>query len=239
MMLSAPNPSTAKNRILASIGQQDFDQFFSDLHPISLSLRQILQVTGSPLEYVYFVEKGMTSVLTNMLSGSTIEVGMIGMEGVVGVSALLGAETAAQHVIVQIPGTALRMTAARCKDAFNHSADIRRVINRFVNGIINQSSQTAACNRLHSIEQRCARWLLMASDRIQSLTMPMTHEFLSAMLGVRRAGVSEIAAELQRSGLIRYHRGQLTIIDRESLKATVCECYKLDHARFNTLFEGN
>jgi len=237
--MRASNCSTVKNRILADIGQEDLDHFFSDLDPIALSLRQVLYEPAGSLEYVYFVEQGVTSVLTTMMAGSTIEVGMIGREGMVGVAALLGAETSAQQVIVQIPGTALRMAAARCKAAFDQSADIRRVITRFIEVVINQSSQTAACNRLHSVEQRCARWLLMASDRTQSLTMPMTHEFLSSMLGVRRAGVSEIAAELQRSGLIRYHRGQLTIADRESLEATVCECYQLDHARLKRLLRGN
>ena len=108
----------------------------------------------------------------------------------------------------------------------------------FSNPRFDLSSQTAACNRLHSIEQRCARWLLMSSDRIQSDSMPMTHEFLSSMLGVRRAGVSEVAEELQRSGLIQYRHGQLTITDREDLEATACECYRNDRARLNGLLRA-
>jgi CRP-like cAMP-binding protein len=113
---------------------------------------------------------------------------------------------------------------------------VRRKMNRFTESLLNLSAQTAACNRLHSIEQRCARWLLMASDRIQSLTMPMTHDFLSSMLGARRAGVTEVAGELQRSGLIRYHRGQLTITDREGLEASACECYRSDRAGLDRLY---
>lgn len=157
---------------------------------------------------------------------------MIGMEGMVGVPVLLGDETSAQRVIVQVPGTALRMKAAPCKAAFDESAAVRRVLLRFAAARLNFSAQTAACNRVHSIKQRCARWLLMSSDRVQSDVMPMTHEFLSSMLGVRRTGVTTIAGELQRSGLIRYQRGQVTIIDHAGLEAAACECYRIDHARF-------
>jgi CRP-like cAMP-binding protein len=157
------------------------------------------------------------------------------MEGMVGVSALLGADTSAQQFITQIRATALRMDAADCKIAFDQSEPVRRIMLRFTEAVLNLGAQTAACNRLHSIEQRCARWLLMASDRIQSDVLPLTQEFLSTMLGVRRAGVTETAGELQRSGLIRYHHGHITIIDREGLEATACECYRLDHDRFSRL----
>jgi len=166
-----------------------------------------------------------------MMNGSTIEVGMVGAEGLVGVSALLGSDTASQQVIVQIPGIALRMNAGRCKTAFDQSEPVRRVALRFIEAFLNLTAQTAACNRLHSIEQRCARWLLMALDRIQSDTMPLTQEFLASMLGVRRAGITTIAGELQRSGLIRYHHGQLSVVDRDGLEANACECYRIDHDR--------
>jgi len=148
------------------------------------------------------------------------------------VPVLLGDETSVQRVIVQVPGTALRMKAAPCKTAFDESAAVRRVLLRFTAAILNMSAQSAACNRAHSMKQRCARWLLMSSDRIQSDVVPMTHEFLSSMLGVRRTGVTAIAGELQRSGLIRYRRGQVTIVDHGGLEATACECYRIDHARF-------
>ena len=150
----------------------------------------------------------------------------------VGVPVLLGDEISVQRVIVQVPGTALRMKAAPCKTAFDESAAVRGILLRFTAAILNMSAQTAACNRAHSMKQRCARWLLMSSDRIQSDVVPMTHEFLSSMLGVRRTGVTAIAGELQRSGLIRYHRGQVTIVDRAGLEAAACECYRIDRARF-------
>jgi CRP-like cAMP-binding protein len=205
------------------------------LHPVSLAIRHVIQAVADPFEYVYFIEQGVASVLTIMANGAAIEVGMIGMEGLVGVSALLGAEVSSQNVICQIPGTALRINTARCLDAFNQSAEVRKVLLRFADTLFNLSAQTAACNRLHSIEQRCARWLLMARARHTSDVIPMTHEFLSSMLGVRRAGVTETAGELQRSGLVRLQQGKVTIIDRDGLEAAACECYALDRDRLNHL----
>ena len=223
---------TPKNGLLAALPPEDVDRFFSDLHPVSLSVRHVFYDVGAPLEDVYFIEQGLASILTNLTNGSMIGVGMIGIEGMVGVSALLGDETAAQRVIVQVPGTALRMKAALCKAAFDESAAVRRVLLRFTAAVLHLSAQTAACNRVHSMKQRYARWLLMSSARIQSDVVPMTHEFLSSMLGVHRTGVTSVAGELQRSGLIRYHRGQVTIADHAGLEAAACECYRIDHARF-------
>ena len=199
---------------------------------MSFLIGNVIYEVGAPLEDVYFIEQGVASVLTYLTNGSMIEVGMIGREGMVGVPVLLGDETSVQRVIVQVPGTALRMKAAPCKTAFDESAAVRGILLRFTAAILNMSAQTAACNRAHSMKQRCARWLLMSSDRIQSDVVPMTHEFLSSMLGVRRTGVTAIAGELQRSGLIRYHRGQVTIVDRAGLEAAACECYRIDRARF-------
>jgi CRP-like cAMP-binding protein len=226
---------TPKNHLLAAIPQEELERFSPELHPVSLSLRQVLYEVGAPLENVYFIEEGVASVLTNMADGSTIEIGMIGAEGMVGVPALLGGETSAQQIVVQVPGTALRMSAARCKTVFDQSDAVRRVALRFTEFFMNLSAQTAACNRLHSIEQRGARWLLMAFDRTRLDRLPITHEFLAAMLGVRRAGVTNTAGELQRSGLIHYQRGLITIIDRDGLQAAACECYGIDRARLNRL----
>jgi CRP-like cAMP-binding protein len=223
---------TPKNGLLAALSPEDVERFFSDLQPVSFLIGHVFYDVGTPFENVYFIEQGLASVLTNLTNGSMIGVGMIGMEGVVGVPALLGDETSAQRVIVQVPGTALCMKAAPCKAAFDESAAVRGILLRFAAARLNFSAQTAACNRVHSIKQRCARWLLMSSDRIRSDVMPMTHEFLSSMLGVRRTGVTAIAGELQRSELIRYHRGQVTIVDHAGLEAAACECYRIDHARF-------
>jgi CRP-like cAMP-binding protein len=154
----------------------------------------------------------------------------------IGVGAILDGDASAQHVIVQIPGTAQRLPIERCRHAFDESVAVRRLMLRFANSMLNLGAQTAACNRLHSIEQRFARWLLMAYDRVQTETMPMTHEFLASMLGVRRAGVTTTAGELQKAGLINYRQGQITLRDREGLEATACECRQIDHDRLVHLF---
>jgi CRP-like cAMP-binding protein len=226
-----------KNRLLAALPLEDLDRIYAHLHPVPLSLRQVLYDVGSPLDYVYFVQQGVTSVITTMANGMTVEACMIGPEGIVGVPALLGSKISSQHFVVQVPGTALRMNASTCKVAFDQSPAFRRGAFRCIEALLNVSAQSAACNRLHTVEQRAARWLLMARDRTQSDTMPMTHEFLSAMLGVRRAGVTKVAVELQRAALISYHRCELTILDHEGLEALACECYAIDHARFSHLIQ--
>ena len=227
--------STHKNRILAGLPQADLENFFSELDPVSLSLKQILYPVGAPLEHVYFIEQGIASVLTSMADGVSIEVGMIGAEGIVGLPALLGSDVSDQQVIVQVSGTAQRMDANSCRSAFDGSAAVRRAALRFTDTLLALGGQTAACNRLHSTEQRFARWLLMARTRLDSDVIPMTHEFLSTMLGVRRTGVTEVATKLRRAGLIRYHHGEITILDREALEATACECHLIDRRRLARL----
>ena len=236
-MISTIPLSTYKNRILAAVPQEDFDRFFAGLQPVSLPLKQILYRVGDPLDSIFFIEQGVGSVLTSMASGATIEVGMIGLEGIVGAAALMGGEVSVQQIIVQVPGAALKMQAAKCREAFDQSPAFRAAVLRYVASLLDLGAQTAACNRLHNIEQRCARWFLMALDRMHGDVLPMTHEFLASMLGVRRAGITETAGELQRSGLIRNHRGEVTVVDRAGLEAAACECYGLDHGRLMRLLE--
>jgi CRP-like cAMP-binding protein len=224
-----------KNRLLAALSATDFAELADDLHPVALPKKQVLYEVGEPLDQIYFIEEGLASVLTTMEDGDSSEVGMVGPEGLIGVSALLGGSVSAQQVVVQLPGAAQRIAAATCKAVFESNPRVRRVLLRFVEDLLNLSAQTAACNRLHSVEQRTARWLLMASDRIASNVLPLTQEFLAAMLGVRRSGVSEAAGELQRSGLIRHQRGEITIIDRAGLQKTACECYGHDRRRVDRL----
>jgi CRP-like cAMP-binding protein len=223
--------SVQKNHLLAALPQKDLDQFFPDLDPVSLSLRQILCQVSAPFDHVYFIEHGVASVLTTMADGTNVEVGTIGKEGVAGLPAVLGGAISDQLIIVQAPGPALRMGAAKCAEAFDQSAAVRRVFLRFTEAFISLAAQTAACNRLHSTQQRFARWLLMAHARLESDVIPMTHEFMAMLLGVRRTGITEAAGKLQRSGSIRYHQGQVTILDREALEATACECYEADQRR--------
>ena len=228
--MAPPNPMI-RNRLLVSLPPEALDQLIEHLQPVDLPKKRVIYEVGAPLDHIYFIERGVASVLTMMEDGATSEVGMVGREGMIGVSALLGGRASAQHIVMQLPGAAHHISASRCKTVFERSPAVRAALLRFIEDLLNLSSQTAACNRLHSVEQRTARWLLMASDRLDSNVLPLTQEFLAAMLGVRRSGVSEAAGELQRSGLLRYRRGEITIIDREGLEKTACECYHLDHQR--------
>jgi CRP-like cAMP-binding protein len=224
-----------KNRLLAGLPPEDLARLIEHLKPVTLPKKRVLYEVGAPLDHIYFIDEGLASVLTMMEDGASSEVGMVGPEGLIGVSALLGGGLSAQHVVMQLPGKGHHIAAQHCKSVFDQSPSIRNVLLRFIEDLLNLSAQTAGCNRLHSVEQRSARWLLMASDRVDSNVLPLTQEFLAAMLGVRRSGVSEAAAELQRSGLIRYRRGEITIVDRAGLEKTACECYGLDKQRIERL----
>lgn len=237
--MSVPISSSFKNRILRALPRADLGPLRPNLQLVTLRQKQILHESGAPIEDMYFIEDGLASVLTAMADGSAIEVRMIGPEGMTGFPYLLGSRILPQQIIIQVPGSALRMRAALFRAEFERREEVRGVVLRFVNAAYAMTSQTAACNRLHSVEQRCARWLLNASDRIGSDTMPMTHEFLSSLLGVRRSGVTVTAGRLQRSGLIRYHRGHLEITDREKLEELACECYQIDREQFEGLQPRN
>jgi CRP-like cAMP-binding protein len=160
-----------------------------------------------------------------MKDGEAIEAATVGNEAMIGVPLLLGTTQMPMRAIAQIPGDALRMKAYVFQREVSWGCQLHTLLLRYTQTLMNQFAQTSACNRLHSVEQRCCRWLLMTRDRIQSDKFPLTHEFLSLMLGVRRASVSEVAATLQKAGLIRYHRGKVTILDSERLEAGSCECY--------------
>jgi CRP-like cAMP-binding protein len=233
--MPAANRTIIRNRLLSALPAAELDRLRPDLHLVTWSMRQTLYEVSAPIEQVYFIEQGLASIIVLMADGSTSEVGMIGSEGMVGAAALLGAGTSAHHVVVQIPGAAWRMNAALCKAEFDRRAAFQAGVLRFVGAFLNLSAQTAACNRLHAAKQRCARWLLMASDRIQSDTLPMTHEFLASMLGIRRTGVTAIARDLQQARLIEYRHGRIAITDRKGLEAAACECHRIDHERLRQL----
>jgi len=233
--MTSVRDTSPKNRILSALTEDDFNHLRPNLCGVPLPHKGVLYEQNALIEHVYFIEEGVASVLAVTGNGAMSEVGMIGTEGVVGVSALLGARTSAQHVIVQVPGLALRIDASLCKAAFDQRSEMHALVLRFVDAFINLSAQTAGCNLRHSAEQRCARWLLMASDRARSDTIPMTHNFLSSMLGIRRTGVTAIAGVFQQSGLIEYRRGLVRLVDRGRLEAAACECYRIDHERLNSL----
>ncbi len=227
-------PAT-RNELLRSLSPQGFRAQLPSLDFVKLDLRQTLCEAGGKICHIYFPEDAIASVITEMVDGSMVEVGMTGIEGMVGFPVLLGSGISAHKIIVQVCGYAYRMRAMDCKKLFDRNASFREATLNYFETFLNLASQTAACNRLHCIEQRFARWLLMATDRLGRNTLPMTHEFLSAMLGARRAGITEIAKEFQQMGVIDYHRGQIELTDRKALEAKACECYTADHMQLRSL----
>jgi CRP-like cAMP-binding protein len=167
--------------------------------------------------------------------GATVEVGVIGSEGMVGTSVLMGSETASLEAYVQIAGSALRMKTSFLIQEAEECRELRQRLLRYAQALMFQISQSAACNARHSVEERCARWLLTAQDRVGGNHVQLTHEFLGVMLGVRRAGVTVAAGTLQSAGLIRYHRGRVTVLDRPGLEAASCECYGLANEEYARL----
>ncbi len=187
----------------------------------------LLNEMGEPIEYCYFMNSGMTSILTIMGDGKGVEVGLTGKEGFIGLPLVVGLKTSATRAIVQITGSAFRLSAARALQAVNKCPQLSRKLNRYSQELGMQATQVAACNRLHDVEERLARWLLMSQDRVGGEIVPLTQEFLSHMLGTRRASVTVAAGILQKAGLIKYARGSVTIVNRERLEDAACECYEI------------
>ncbi|GAB1544627.1 Crp/Fnr family transcriptional regulator [Scytonema sp. NUACC21] len=233
---SSPNP---KNRLLAALPPEEHQRLLPHLQFITLEYKQVLYQPNEPIEYVYFPNNGVISLLTIMENGEAVEVGTVGNEGFVGLPLFLGANSIPGQAFSQIPGEALRMRAEVFKGKVTPGSPLHNLLQRYTQAMFNQIAQSAACNRLHSIEERFCRWLLMTEDRVGSHQFPITHEFLGQMLGVRRASVSVVAATIQRAGLISYSRGKMTILDREGLEDITCECYGIVKAEFDRLLGGN
>ena len=223
------------NRLLGLLSVKDYRRLQPHLRRVPLGYRQSLYRARQRLGYVYFIETGVGSLVNTMASGQGAEVGTIGNEGMVGLPLLLGGDRAPTSVYVQVPGTGLRMTAARFSAELARSASMRTVMLRYAHALFNQVAQSAACNHFHTLQQRCCRWMLMTHDRMQSDQFLLTQEFLAMMLGVQRTGVSAAAGALQRAGLIRYSRGIVTILDRRGLRQRACECYGVSKREFDRL----
>ena len=230
------NP-VSKN-LIAALPQQEYEHLLPHFEAVSLSLKQVLYEPNEPIEYAYFPNSGAASMLNFMKNGQTIESATIGKEGMVGVPLLLGTTQIPLQVIVQVPGDGLRMKAEVFKAEVYWGCTLHTLLLRYMQTLMNEISQTVACNRFHSVEGRCCRWLLLTHDRVESDSFSLTQEFLSYMLGVRRASVSQVAATLQRSGLIDYHRGRVTIRDRKGLEAFACECYQSTQQEYKRLLGG-
>ena len=198
------------------------------LTPIAFASGDILYQPHSRIDRVYFPETAVVSLLSRMENGAVVEVGTIGNEGAAGLDLFLGADISIPETLVQIPGNAQHIAAADFRAAIDSMPTLRSIVGRCIHAFVTQVSQTAACNRLHSLEQRCARWLLLTHDRVGAAdSFSLTHQFLSFMLGVRRAGVTEALGALTSAGLIRSKGGQITVLDRDGLEAACCECYAI------------
>lgn len=223
------------NAILARIPEWERGRIGSLLQPVEIDVRTVLHEPRRPLRHVYLLEEGMISLVSVMEDGRSIEVGNIGREGIVGGTLLLQAHTADYRHVAQAPSRALRMSADALVEVADECPEFRNCVLRYVAAFLTQAMQGMACNGLHSVQQRCCRWLLMGRDRIGSDDLEVTHESLALMLGVRRASVSEVLRPLQQKGLVRYSRGKITILDRPGLEAGACECYRVVADRYDEI----
>jgi CRP-like cAMP-binding protein len=221
-----PPEISISNRLLGALSPDDLDLLRAHLETVPLPQRQTLSSPGASIEQVYFPQEGMVSLVQPLENGTTIEVGMIGNEGLVGTPVLLGADSSPLEAMVQIPGSALSMPATAFREAVGRRAGLLGVLLRYVQALHVQVSLTAACNGRHTVPERLARWLLTAHDRSTSDQLPLSHDFLSQMLGVRRAGVTVALGTLKNAGLIRNTHARVTILDRSGLEAASCECYR-------------
>lgn len=225
-----------RNRILAALPPSEFALVSPAITRVELELGQTLHRAGDPIHEIYFVESGFISALTILSDGQPLEIGLIGAEGVAGVSVILGATASYSETMCQTGGGAYRMTASAFKDAALHAPVLRDLLLRYVHVFHVQVAQTAACNAHHELGQRLARWLLAAHDRSGVPELSLTQDLIAVMLGVRRSTVSVAASPLQRAGYIRYQHGKITIIDRAGLENAACECYEAVASEYRRLF---
>jgi CRP-like cAMP-binding protein len=216
-----------ENRILAALPEGERENIFPYLERLSLSVGKVLFEPGDSVRDIYFPINSVVSMLASMENGTTVEAGVIGNEGAVGISAILGAEASTVQGLVQVAGEALRVSADLLMAEFRRGGKLQSLLLRHTHSLFTMVSQTAACNRLHTVEERLARWLLTTHDRVESEEFLLTQEFIARMLGTRRSGVTVAAGILQQAGLINYRRGRINILNREGLEEVSCECYRI------------
>jgi len=221
-----PSLPTAENRLLATLPRRDARRVVSLCDPVELAFADVLSEPGDRIRHVYFPAGGFVSLATPVDGRASLEVGLIGNEGMLGVPLVLGIHVSPLRALVRGSGTALRMDAASFQRELGCCVALRRNLNRYLYALMAQFAQTVACTRFHPLDERLARWLLMTQDRAHSNRFHLTHEFLAEMLGVRRVGVTKAAGVMQRGKLISYRRGHITILDRKGLEGVSCGCYR-------------
>ncbi|HEY6821566.1 MAG TPA: Crp/Fnr family transcriptional regulator [Burkholderiales bacterium] len=224
-----------QNHLLAALPAAEFDRLSPHLELVAMPLGEALYESGGKLEHVYFPTDSIVSLLYVLENGASAEIAVVGNEGILGISLFMGGETTPSRAVVQSAGYGYRLKAHLLKEEFNRAGPVLQLLLRYTQALITQMTQTAVCNRHHSIEQQLCRWLLLSLDRLSSDEITMTQELIANMLGVRREGVTEAAGNLQRSGIIRYSRGRIEVLDRPALEKAVCECYRVVRAEFDRL----
>lgn len=224
-----------KNDLLAAIAGQDWHHWEPLLEHVELPLGHVMYESGKALSHVYFPTTSIVSLLYVLENGASAEIAVVGNEGLVGVSLLMGGGTTPSRAVVQIAGHGFRLKASDLKIKFDRGGPVLHLLLRYTQALITQMSQTAVCNRHHSLEQQLCRWLLLSLDRLNGNELVMTQELIANMLGVRREGVTDGASRLQHAGLIRYNRGCITVIDRPGLEKRTCECYAVVKKEYDRL----
>lgn len=235
MKTSAHQDSARMNHLLAALPKDEFTRLEPLLEPVSLELGQVIYESGEKLDHIYFPTTAIISLLYIMENGSTAEIGMSGNDGLVGIALYMGGSTTPSRAVVQSAGNSFRLRSKDLNDEFSLGGTFQKVLLRYTQSLMTQISQTAVCNRLHSVQKQLCRWLLINHDLLQTNKLIMTHDLIANMLGVRREGVSIAAGQLQELGLISYVRGTITILDRDGLLANACECYQVVKDEYDRL----
>ena len=235
MQQPASSNGSMSNHLLAALPDEDFARIKSQLQPVSLKLGHVLYEAGDKMSHIYFPTTAIISLLYIMENGGTAEIGIAGNNGLVGIALFMGGDTTSSRAIVQSSGEAVRMKKSDLLAEFKRGGLFQDLLLRYTQALMTQISQTAVCNRLHSVEQQLCRWLLINHDQLAADTLIMTHDLIANMLGVRREGVTVAAGHLQDNGYIKYSRGTVTILDRKGLEKVCCECYKVVSTEYDRL----
>ena len=231
----AQSPSPLENQLLAALPKAVYESLLPHLKPVSLALGEVIYESDEQMTEVYFPTTSIVSLLYLMANGMTAEIGVVGFEGMLGIAIFLGGDTTPNRAVVQSAGNAYKMKVKTLRDKFELGGPLQLLLLRYTQALITQISQTAVCNRLHSVEQQLSRWLLLSHDRLRSNDLVMTQDLISNMLGVRREGVTMAAQQLKNKGLISYVRGTITMVNRKGLEKAVCECYQVVKTEYDRL----
>src|SRR5512132_4150005 len=232
--MSSPH-SPMQSHLLAALPAADFERFSPHLELVPMPLGEALYESGGHLQHVYFPTTSIVSLLYVLADGASAEIAVVGNEGILGISLFMGGETTPSRAVVQSAGYGYRLEARLLKQEFNRAGPMLHLLLRYTQALITQMAQTAVCNRHHSVDQQLCRWLLLSLDRLASNELSLTQELIARMLSVRREGVTEAGGKLQDVGLIHYHRGRITVLDRPGLEARVSECYQVVKTEFDRL----